>query len=456
MKRCNVKLHPRSDPPSSAAPVSREGAALPRRVSFYTLGCRVNAYETQAMEERFRAAGFAVVPFGAPCDVCVVNTCAVTAESERKSAQLLRRAGGQAAHVIAVGCFAQLRPEKAAACSGVGYVGGCAGKPDAVAAALALCRGETPPAPVPACGGGYEPMSIFTRAGGESGKCRTFLKIQDGCSGRCTYCIIPSLRGPSRSRDAAEILDEAARAVRAGVKELVLTGIETGAYNRMPLGELAARVAAVPGVERIRLGSLDPACVTTALAARLSALPNFMPHFHLSLQSGSDSVLRRMRRPYDSAGAQRAIDRLRDAFPDLMLSADVISGFPGETEEEFAQTCAFIERNSFAHIHAFPFSPREGTPAAAMEGRLPPGEAKARNERLIALAERVRARVLCSRIGGTETVLLERTDGDCGSGHTAGFLECVVRGAGLRVGELTAVRVTGVENGILLAVSESL
>ena len=139
-----------------------------------------------------------------------------------------------------------------------------------------------------------------------------------------------------------------------------------------------------------------------------------------------------------------------------MLSADVISGFPGETEEEFAQTCAFIERNSFAHIHAFPFSPREGTPAAAMEGRLPPGEAKARNERLIALAERVRARVLHSRIGGTETVLLERTDGDCGSGHTAGFLECVVRGAGLRVGELSAVRVTGVENGILLAVSESL
>ena len=236
----------------------------------------------------------------------------------------------------------------------------------------------------------------------------------------------------------------------------MLTGIETGAYNRMPLGELAARVAAVSGVERIRLGSLDPACVTAALAARLSALPNFMPHFHLSLQSGSDSVLRRMRRPYDSAGAQRAVDRLRDAFPDLMLSADVISGFPGETEEEFAQTCAFIERNSFAHIHAFPFSPREGTPAAAMEGRLPPGEAKARNERLIALAERVRARVLCSRIGGTETVLLERTDGDCGSGHTAGFLECVVRGAGLRAGELTAVRVTGVENGVLFAVSESL
>lgn len=215
------------------------------------------------MEERFRAAGFAVVPFGAPCDVCVVNTCAVTAESERKSAQLLRRAGRTGRACDRRRRFAQLRPEKAAACSAWAMWAAARASPTPVAAALALCRGETPPAPVPACGGGYEPMSIFTRAGGESGKCRTFLKIQDGCSGRCTYCIIPSLRGPSRSRDAAEILDEAARAVRAGVKELVLTGIETGAYNRMPLGELAARVAAVPGVERIRLGSLDPACVTT-------------------------------------------------------------------------------------------------------------------------------------------------------------------------------------------------
>ncbi|MFR5864634.1 MAG: radical SAM protein [Acutalibacteraceae bacterium] len=295
-------------------------------------------------------------------------------------------------------------------------------------------------------------MSIFTRAGGESGKCRAFLKIQDGCSGRCTYCIIPSLRGPSRSRDAAEILDEAARAVRAGVKELVLTGIETGAYNRMPLGELAARVAAVSGVERIRLGSLDPACVTTALAARLSALPNFMPHFHLSLQSGSDSVLRRMRRPYDSAARSAPLigcgTRSR---PDAQRGCDL--RLPGETEEN-SRRPARLSSNSFAHIHAFPF-PRGGTPAAAMEDvcrRRGEGAQRAPDR---AGGAGAGAR-LCSRIGGTETVLLERTDGDCGSGHTAGFLECVVRGAGLRVGELTAVRVTGVENGVLLAVSESL
>lgn len=157
-------------------------------------------------------------------------------------------------------------------------------------------------------------------------------------------------------------MQEAARAVRAGVKELVLTGIETGAYNRLPLHVLAARVAAVPGVERLRLGSLDPACVTPVLVTALAALPNFMPHFHLSLQSASDRVLRLMRRPYDAAGAQRAVDLLRSAFPGVMLSADVISGFPGETEEEFEQTCAFVDRNAFSHVHAFPFSPREGTP----------------------------------------------------------------------------------------------
>ena len=423
-----------------------------RTASFYTLGCRVNAYETQAMGEQMRAAGFVLVPFGEPCDVCVVNTCAVTAESERKSAQLLRRAGGFAAHVIAVGCQAQFHPERAAACSGVHFVGGCAGKSAVASVAIALCRGSALPLRQRFCGKEYEPMAIFTRTDAFAGKCRAYLKTQDGCSGRCSYCIIPSLRGPSRSREAEEILQEAARAVRAGVKELVLTGIETGAYNRLPLHVLAARVAAVPGVERLRLGSLDPACVTPVLVTALAALPNFMPHFHLSLQSASDRVLRLMRRPYDAAGAQRAVDLLRSAFPGVMLSADVISGFPGETEEEFEQTCAFVDRNAFSHVHAFPFSPREGTPAASMEGQLPPGEAKERNERLIALADRVRDRVCRSRIGRLESVLVERVDGECGGGHTEGFLNCIVYGSGLRAGELVKVRVTDAENGNLLAV----
>ena len=416
-------------------------------VAFHTLGCKVNQYDTQAMLERFRAAGYLVVPFDGEADVYVVNTCTVTGTGDRKSLQIARRLRREHpdSEVILAGCLAQRRGEELLQ-TGARLILGTQRRgevvdllEDAVKRGVQLCAvsdltRETP----------FEPLSIAD----QEEHTRAILKIQEGCNNRCTYCVIPSVRGPIRSRPVADVAKEAARLAEAGFTELVLTGIHLTSYGRDLNGETLLdaieAVQRVPGVKRIRLGSLEPTIATEAFSARLAAMDKVCPQFHLALQSGSDGVLRRMARRYNTAQYLAAVDNLRRAFPDCALTTDILTGFPGETDAEYEETRAMIRRVGYARIHVFPFSPREGTPAATMPGQLPNAEKERRARALIALgretAEAYRETWL-NRIA--EVLLEERTDGGAWLGYTPEYIQVTVPdGPGCHQGALMSVRLT--------------
>ena len=422
-------------------------------VAFHTLGCKVNQYDTQAMLERFRDAGYMIVPFDGEADVYVVNTCTVTGTGDRKSLQIARRLRREhpASEVILAGCLAQRRGE-ALLETGARLILGTQRRgevvtllEDAVRRGVQLCAVSELTKEMP-----FEPLAIAD----QEEHTRAILKIQEGCNNRCTYCVIPSVRGPIRSRPVADIAQEAARLARAGFTELVLTGIHLTSYGRdLPEGTLLDAIEAVqntPGVRRIRLGSLEPTVATEAFAARLATMDKVCPQFHLALQSGSDGVLRRMARRYNTRQYLEAVDHLRQAFPACALTTDILTGFPGETEEEYEETRAMIRRVGYARIHVFPFSPREGTPAATMPGQLPNAEKERRARALIALGQET-ARAYRERwLDQTAEVLLEEQAED-GSwlGYTPEYIQVSVpdgpgcsQGAALRV-RLTALTADG-------------
>ena len=414
-------------------------------VAFHTLGCKVNQYDTQAMLERFRDAGYLVVPFDGEADVYVVNTCTVTGTGDRKSLQIARRLRREHpdSEVILAGCLAQRRGE-ALLETGARLILGTQRRgevvtllEDAVQRGVRLCAvseltRETP----------FEPLAIAD----QEEHTRAILKIQEGCNNRCTYCVIPSVRGPIRSRPVADIAREAARLAEAGFSELVLTGIHLTSYGRdLEQGTLLDAIQAVqntPGVRRIRLGSLEPTVATEAFAARLAAMDKVCPQFHLALQSGSDGVLRRMARRYNTAQYLAAVQNLRQAFPTCALTTDILTGFPGETEEEYEETRAMIRQVGYARIHVFPFSPREGTPAATMPGQLPNAEKERRARALIALGRETSEAYRRSWLDKTAEVLLEEQAAD-GSwlGYTPEYIQVAVPdGPGCRSGALISVR----------------
>ena len=416
-------------------------------VAFHTLGCKVNQYDTQAMLECFRAAGYLVVPFDGEADVYVVNTCTVTGTGDRKSMQIARRLRREHpdSEVILAGCLAQRRGEDLLE-TGARLILGTQRRGDVVALledavqrGVRLCAvteltKETP----------FEPLSIAD----QEEHTRAILKIQEGCNNRCTYCVIPSVRGPIRSRPVKDIAKEAARLAEAGFTELVLTGIHLTSYGRdLEQGTLLDAIEAVqntPGVKRIRLGSLEPTVATEAFAARLAAMDKVCPQFHLALQSGSDGVLRRMARRYNTTQYLTAVANLRRAFPDCALTTDILTGFPGETEEEYEETRAMIRQVGYARIHVFPFSPREGTPAATMPGQLPNAEKERRARALIALGRETAERYCQSWLGRDAQVLLEEQSED-GSwlGYTPEYIQVTVPdGPGCAQGALVSVRLT--------------
>ncbi len=365
-----------------------------------TLGCKVNQYESEAIAEALTKAGIDMRSHDAVCDIYIINTCTVTAESDRKSRQLVRRCieRNPAAYVLVTGCSAQAHHDTLAAIPGVDCVVGNREKLAVVAHALTLLSaGVKPAAPivdVPAlAGSGFEPMSI-TRFG----RTRAYVKIEDGCESRCAYCAIPAARGPIRSKPMADVLDEVEALTRGGCREIVLTGIETGSWGRdlgaARLGDLLAAVDAIPGVGRIRLGSLDPTVMTEAFAERIAGLHSLAPHFHLSMQSGSSATLARMRRKYNAAQAEAAMARVRRVMPGVQFTTDLIVGFPGETEEEFAETLDFARRARFLHIHVFPYSCREGTPAASMPNPVPEAVKRERVRLISRLSEESCASIL--------------------------------------------------------------
>ena len=373
--------------------------------------------------------GFCVRSPSDVCDVYIINTCTVTAESDRKARQFIRRAihKNPHAYILVTGCFSQTQPERAAQITGVDYICGNAQKLSVVHAAKTLLtqgkKNDAPRLSVPRPDAyGFEPMHIkrFDRT-------RAYVKIEDGCESRCTYCIIPDARGSIRSKAPEDVLREVRELTEIGCREIVLTGIETASYGKdldgVTLADLLCEIDAIPNVGRIRLGSLDPSLMKQSFVDRIATLKALAPHFHLSMQSGSDKILALMKRKYNTRIAHEGMERLRRAIPEVQFTTDMIVGFPQETEEDFLQSVAFAERERFLMIHVFPYSKRAGTPAAVMSGQIPEPIKHERVARLSDAASRVRAEILDGMIGRETDVLFETYTDGIAYGHTPSFVE---------------------------------
>lgn len=426
-------------------------------LGIYTLGCKVNQYESEAIAEAAENAGFTICDPSERCDVYIINTCTVTGESDRKSRQFIRRAISEnaSATVIVTGCLTQVSADSVASIEGVDYICGCRDKLRTVDAALSLVGREKLPHPIievdDLTGAGFENMSIksFPRT-------RAYIKIEDGCESNCTYCIIPRARGSIRSKPAKDVLCEVTRLKESGCREVVLTGIETAAYGRefgdgYRLAELLSDVDEIAGADmRIRLGSLDPSLFRKDFVTKIAHLGSIAPHFHLSMQSGSSSVLARMKRRYNADMALEGIELLKTAIPDVQLTCDMIVGFPGETEDEFSDTLDFMKKVGFLDAHIFSYSRREGTPAASMEGQVPPDIKHERSARLISAQREITYGILDGMIGKTLPVLFEARNGELFTGHTASFVEVGVKCSEDLHATLADVRITGRQGGICL------
>ena len=398
------------------------------QIAFYTLGCKVNQYETQAMEQLALQRGHSLVPFEGPADVYVINTCSVTAVSDKKSRQMIRRARKQAPDsVVAVcGCYPQTHPgdvEKL----GVDLISGTGDRTGFVELLERTWKERQSLTVVD---------DVFQRrvfeplpAGGLEGRTRAMLKMEDGCVNFCSYCIIPYARGRIRSLPVEDCVRQARELVEQGYQEIVLTGIEISSWGQDLAGEetlidaVEAICRALPSHIRVRLGSLEPRTITKDFCRRCAALENLCPHFHLSMQSGCDSVLARMNRKYDSARYYESVQLLREVYDRPGITTDLIVGFPGETEEEFSQTLDFIQKCAFSAMHIFPYSRRPGTPAAKMPGQVPNAEKEARCRRAAQVAQKMEEDYLDSFLGQEVPVLFEEEREGFWRGHTTRYVQ---------------------------------
>ncbi len=422
---------------------------MSKTVSINTLGCRVNMYESCAIGELLTNNG-CIISKKNDADYYIVNTCAVTAESERKSRQLVRRCASKG-KVLVIGCASQI-DKSYLDIPNVIYVGGNRDKLGVVNAILTDV--ESPMDAVQSLEKApYENMSF---SGGNElfSECRAFIKIQDGCNGRCTYCIIPKCRGSVRSRDSELIVEEAAKLVQNGYKEIILTGIEVGAYNKIPLYELISDVSKIQGVSRLRLGSVSPNVVSDRFLETVSTLDNFMPHIHLSIQSCSDKVLADMKRPYKKSKIYDRVNAIRKYLPNCNISADIIVGFPGETEQDFLETVNALKELGIFHVHSFPYSERKGTPAAEMKGSVPKQERSERNSRLITSCEETRKVALTNLIGKHLKVLIEKIVDGVAIGHTEEFIEASFNVSGEAVGDIVEIKINSVDGSLLIGESK--
>ncbi len=416
------------------------------RVTFYTLGCKVNQTETGALAQLFEENGYTVVPGGEAADVYVVNSCTVTNFGDQKSRKWLRRAKREnpGAVTVLTGCYPQAFPQEAAAIAEADVVTGSGNRRAILRDVQRILDGEAERVVdirPHEKGERFEelPMDKFAE------HTRAFVKVEDGCNRQCAYCVIPRARGPVRSRSEQSILQELHRLTAAGYKEIVLTAISLPSYGAdtgTSLVELVEKAAAVPGVERLRLGSLDPDMLHEDDIRRLARVEKLCPQFHLSLQSGCDKTLRAMRRPYTTAQYAAIAARLREAFgpENVSFTTDVIVGFPGETEEDFAQSMAFVTAQRFLKVHVFPYSRRAGTPAYDFPEQVPEHEKEARSRRMTAAVEAVRAEEAARMQGRTATVLLETPlSATLFSGYTPQYLPVLVSAPGCQSGDIVKV-----------------
>ena len=427
------------------------------KIAFYTLGCKVNQYETQALEQLVTQRGHSLVPFEETADAYVINTCTVTAVSDKKSRQVIRRARKAAPDaVIAVcGCYPQTHPDDVEKL-GVDLISGTG---DRTGFVDLLEREWSDRQPITALDDAFsrrtfEPLP----AGGLEGRTRAMLKMEDGCVNFCSYCIIPYARGRVRSLPLADCVRQARELEAAGYREIVLTGIEISSWGQDLEGkpELIEAIEAIcQGLSpdtRVRLGSLEPRTITPDFCRRAAALPNLCPHFHLSMQSGCDTVLARMNRKYDSNRYYESVKFLHEVYDRPAVTTDIIVGFPGETEEEFQQTLDFIQKCAFSAMHIFPYSKRPGTPAAKLPGQVLNAVKEERAHRAAQIARTMQDAYLDSWVGETVPVLFEEERDGLWRGHTTRYCEVTVQSAQPLHNQLRQVRLTGRDGGALQGV----
>ena len=423
------------------------------RIAIYTLGCKVNQYETQAMEQELTRRGHEIVPFDGAADAYIVNTCSVTAVSDKKSRQMIRRCRKLNEHAVvaACGCYVQTHSDEAAGL-GLDLI---AGTGDRMAFLDLLEQAAREKEPLTLLDDALHRRAFeVLPAGGMAERTRAMLKVEDGCVNFCTYCIIPYARGPVRSLPKAEAVAQTRRLREEGYRELVITGIEISGWghdlkNGETLIDLLEAVSEAAGEMRLRLGSLEPRTITEEFCRRAARLPNLCPHFHLSMQSGCDGTLRRMNRKYDTARFYESVSLLRQYFDRPAVTTDLITGFPGETEEEFAQTLAFIEKCGFAAMHIFPYSVRPGTKAAAMPNQCTAAVKERRAARAAEVAERRKQAYLRGCVGQTYPVLFEQEKGGLYVGHAPNYCQVGVRGEDLH-NAVRNVKIEAVDGDMLI------
>lgn len=398
-------------------------------VGIYTLGCKVNQYESRAIEEEFLRRGFEVLHHGNRCDVYVVNTCTVTAEADRKARQFIRRAASMCdtPRVIVCGCFSQRVPSAVAELPGVKYVLGNVDKLSVVDAAEKLLTMDTDTASEINVGDVFSaPFEMMTVTGFE--RTRAYIKIEDGCESKCAYCVIPKVRGKIRSKPFDLIIAEAKELAEAGFREIVITGIEICSWgkdlnDKRSLCDLLEEINKISSIERIRLGSLDPSFMTADNVSRLSKISRLTPHFHLSVQNGCDRILALMRRRYNTTMLRERMQNIRDHIPDVTFTTDIMTGFPGETDEDFSETMKFVEDVRFLEAHIFTYSRRPDTEADKMSGQIAENVKSERAAKLETKTKEISAEIRNSFIGRVLPVLVERWDNGIARGHTPNYIE---------------------------------
>ena len=423
------------------------------KFAFYTLGCKTNQYETQAMEQLLRQRGHTIAAFDEPCDGYVINTCSVTAVADKKNRAVIRRCRRDhpEAVVAVCGCYSQHDPQAAQAL-GVDLIGGSAQREQFVELLIRTVSDRIQ----------RQELDTALRrrafeilpAGGLEERTRAMVKVQDGCVNFCSYCIIPYTRGPVRSAPLDTAVAQCRALAAQGYREIVVTGIEIASWgvdlqDKPSVSELIQAICQAVPQCRIRLGSLEPRIVTEEFCQKMRNLPNLCPQFHLSMQSGSDSVLQRMKRKYNTARYYESVCLLRQAFPDCAITTDMIVAFPGETEEEFAESLAFIRKCGFADMHIFPYSRRPGTPADKLPGQHPNAVKEARSRAAIAVAEEMNLAYRQGLIGSVQQVLFEEAEGDYYTGHAPNYIKVYAKGEDLH-NQIRSVTITALHQDGLL------
>lgn len=402
-----------------------------KKIAFITLGCKVNLYDTEAMAELFTEKGYEVVDFEEYADVYLINTCTVTNLGDKKSRQMIRRAKriNPKSVVVATGCYAQVASEEVAKIEGINIVIGTKNRSEIVETVenyvaengvvnnVSDIMGEKE----------FEPLQISRL----TNRTRAYIKIQEGCNRYCTYCIIPYARGPIRSRKPEEVIEEVKKLAENGFKEVVLTGIHVASYGldlgNITLADIIEKVHSVNGIERIRFSSMEPLAIDDDFVARMAKLPKVCDHYHLSLQSGCNRTLKRMNRKYNAEQYAEACERLRNAFPNVAITTDIIVGFPDETEEDFKESLAFAKKMKLDKIHTFPYSPKKGTPAAKMKNQISGDVKSQRSKEMIALSDKMNIDFLNNNIGKTVPVLFEDMENGFWQGHTTNYIKVLVK-----------------------------